>query len=60
MSESLPIDSSREQLVSQQDAELKRMRVLATGLLVLMTGVFAVRDRPGGVVALPGLSARLC
>jgi uncharacterized membrane-anchored protein YjiN (DUF445 family) len=42
MSESLPIDSSREQLVSQRDAELKRMRVLATGLLVLMTGVFAV------------------
>src|SRR5580704_7104535 len=42
MSETLPIDASREQLVSQRTAELKRMRVLATGLLVLMTGVFAV------------------
>jgi uncharacterized membrane-anchored protein YjiN (DUF445 family) len=42
MSETLPIDASRDQLVSQRTAELKRMRLLASGLLVLMTGVFAV------------------
>ena len=42
MSETLPIDASRDQLVSQRTAELKRMRLLAAGLLVLMTGVFAV------------------
>jgi len=42
MSGTLPTDSSREQLVSQRGADLKRMHLLATGLLVLMTGVFAV------------------
>jgi uncharacterized membrane-anchored protein YjiN (DUF445 family) len=42
MSETLPIDASRDQLISQRTAELKRMRLLAAGLLVLMTGVFAV------------------
>jgi uncharacterized membrane-anchored protein YjiN (DUF445 family) len=48
MSETLPIDSSRELSVSQRGAELKRMRVLATGLLVLMTGVFAVTTALAG------------
>jgi len=42
MSETLPIDASREQLVSQRTAELKRMRFFAVALLVLMTGVFGV------------------
>ncbi len=42
MSETLPIDANRDPLVSRRTAELKRMRLLAAGLLVLMTGVFAV------------------
>jgi uncharacterized membrane-anchored protein YjiN (DUF445 family) len=42
MSETLPIDASREQLFSQRTAELKRMRFFAVALLVLMTGVFGV------------------
>jgi uncharacterized membrane-anchored protein YjiN (DUF445 family) len=42
MSEMLNIESSGEQLASERAAELNRMRLLALGLLLLMTVVFAV------------------
>ena len=42
MSKTQPIAASREELVGQRTAELKRMRLLASLLLVVMTGVFAV------------------
>ena len=42
MSETPSLESNRDQLIGQKTAELKRMRHFAAGLLLLMTGVFAI------------------
>jgi uncharacterized membrane-anchored protein YjiN (DUF445 family) len=42
MNEMLPIDSSGEQSASKRAVDLNRMRLLALGLLLLMTAVFVV------------------